>query len=197
MWQPDGTIVPLEDLPEGLLFSTALALNESAEIVGSSVDADAGHGAASWQDSTVESLGHDRTAVDINNRGQIVGDAVVGPQQRAATWRFFHEFTTLPLPLGRASAAANGINERGEIVGWSSTSGAALLRGALWQEGRAEDLNNLIACGAKPANLVLGIATDINERGQIAVNATDTAAPSGSQARAYLLTPVSARDPCN
>jgi probable HAF family extracellular repeat protein len=194
-WEPNGTVVELGDLPGGDVFGTAFAINDSAEIVGSSVDSDVGNAGAFWRAETVESLGHDRRAFDVNNRGQIVGDSVAGPA-RAATWRFFHEFTTLPLPLRRVRAAANGINERGEIVGWSTAGGSAV-RGTLWQEGRATDLNNLIACGDKPASLTLGIATDINERGQIAVNATDTSAPSGPQSRAFLLTPVSARDPCN
>jgi probable HAF family extracellular repeat protein len=195
LWQPGGAIVPLEDLPGGNLAGTALAINDGAEIVGFSQDAPVGHAAASWQGGTVESLGHDRSASDINDRGQIVGTAEEVGVQRAVTWHFFREFVRLPTPLGRFSAAASGINERGEIVGWSSRlSGQS--HGTLWQEGRATDLNELIACNALPANIVLGIAWDINERGQIVVNATDTAS-SDSPNRAYLLTPVSAREPCN
>jgi len=197
LWQADGTIVPLQDLPNGNLAGTALAINDSAEIVGLSQDADVGHAAASWQGGTVESLGHDRAGLDINDRGQIVGDAEIsGGVQRAVKWEQ-HEFALLPLPVGKVRAAANGINERREIVGWSSVPSSFELRGTLWQQGRVTDLNDLIACGALPANIVLGFATDINERGQIVVNATNTAAPSGSQQRAFLLTPVSAREPCN
>ena len=198
LWEPDGTLTELPDLPGGPLRATAFAINERGEIVGIGADTDIGHAATSWQGDTVEPLGHDRAATDINERGQIVGDSET-TVQRAATWRFFHEFAALPVPLGMFSSSASAINERAEIVGLSTVNFPTIqpLRATLWQEGRVADLNELIACDALPPGLVLRTATDINERGQIAVNANATTAASGNEWRAFLLTPVSARDPCN
>lgn len=59
------------------------------------------------------------------------------------------------------------------------------------------DLNDVVACGTLPASVHLWRAEDINERGQIAVNGIDDDADVSSNQRAFLLTPVSAQEPCD
>ena len=78
---------------------------------------------------------------------------------------------------------AEGINNRGEVVGISSLSGTAGEHAFIYTAANGmQDLNSLIA----PASgLILVQAWDINDSGQI----TGLAFP-GNQGRAFLLTPI-------
>lgn len=202
LWQPDHTIVLLPDLPGAGVFGHAVAINEGGEIVGQSRGVDAS-GATSWRDGTVELLpGEGSGAIDINNRGQIVGFAFVATPaasgQGAVTW-VDHELFPLPTLPTRPEAQAHGLNEHATIVGWNTRPATSLdeAHAVVWHEGRVADLNEVIVCGTLPASIRLTRAEDINELGQIAVNGIDTAAVANSSERAFILTPVSVREPCN
>ena len=150
---------------------------------------------------TVEPLGG-ITPIDINNRGQIVGIGIVClsgfAQQRGLIWQD-HEISPLPVLPGLPESQAHGINEHGVVVGWDTRPTASIedAHAVIWQEGGVTDLNDRIACGTLPASILLTRAEDINERGQIAVNGIDKDANVISNQRAFLLTPVSAQEPCN
>jgi hypothetical protein len=85
-------------------------------------------------------------------------------------------------PGGEVSRAT-AINEHGVIVGSHTT---------LWQDGRASPLEELL-CEPLPGRMFLSSANDINERGEIAVDATD---PDNFASRAMILTPVLGSDGC-
>ena len=187
--EPDGRMITLEDLPGGEDRSTAWAINDRGEIVGDS----SGAGslflkAVSWQGGTVEPLGGEGGAFDINNRGQIVGIVSTVPQ-RAVMWQD-HQLILLPSRVRETHAQALGINDHGVVVGGTHTSlpedPNLQGRATMWQEGHAADLNELIVCGTLPESNVLTHAMDINERGEIAVNG-----PAG------VLTPMSGRESCD
>jgi probable HAF family extracellular repeat protein len=80
--------------------------------------------------------------------------------------------------LGAEYGYANGINDRGHVVGDSQTSSGAF-HPFLWsRKCGMQDLNDLITPGS---GIELSGATAINARGQVAAS---------DGGRAYLLTPV-------
>src|SRR3954447_6795899 len=80
---------------------------------------------------------------------------------------------------GGTSSGAWAINNRGQVVGYSSTTSDRALHAFIYSNGQMTDLNGLI----DPAlELTLIWATDINDSGQIVAY---------SQGHPYLLTPIS------
>ena len=194
LWEPDGRVRALEDLPGGVNWARARAINDSGEIVGDA-NATASVEAVSWQGVTVEPLeprGVEGFAFDVNNRGQIVGSVGMRSDggRRAVMWQD-HEPTVLPSRVGQVAdpggelSAARAINEHGVIVGSRAT---------IWQEGRVADLNELLCEPVRGGMLPLGRANDINERGEIAVDAVELG--RSFVTRAILLTPVLGPEGC-
>ena len=90
-----------------------------------------------------------------------------------------------PLPLaGHISSQANGINESGQVVGFSCTIDADC-RAFLWENGVLKNLNDLVAPGFAG---VLLFAQDINDQGEITGRAFD---PVTGLRRAFVAIPVS------
>ncbi len=190
LWEPDGRVRSLEDLPGGVNWARARAINDRGEIVGDADGTAPDVEAVSWQGVTVEPLeprGTEGFAFDVNNRGQIVGSVGLRSTggRRAVIWQD-HELMVLPSRIGQEQdpggelSAARAINEHGVIVGSRAT---------IWQEGGVADLNELL-CEPLPRGMPLGRANDINERGEIAVDASDAGSLGVVITRAILLTPV-------
>jgi uncharacterized membrane protein len=148
-----------------------------------------------WRDGAVERLsmppgtGFD-TALDINERGQIVGEISVDGSLSGYIW---HNGRTTLLPLidptlDGASGAA-GINNRGWVVGTTIspvTDGLA----TLWVNGVAYDLNTLISPDDSLQPFVrLMSASFINNAGLIVAGGIDSRRPGTSGGSPYLLTP--------
>lgn len=157
--------------------SKAYAVNERDEVAGE-IKLTEGLRAFLWKDDTVTVLGHlggnESIGRDIanNERAKLVGySKTAGGTFHGFLWRE-GVMTDLGTLFGAPDSYAFAINEKGQIVGRSGR------RAVLWHNGQIFDLNALI-----PANsgVVLMTAVDINERGQIIVQAKD-----GGQ---YLLTP--------
>lgn len=196
--QRDGRVVLLEDLPGGQNWSDAFAINDGGEVVGHSSGLTHLLDAVSWQAGTVEPLGSAGSALDINNRGQIVGIVPLPQnQQLAVTW-LNRELVVLPSRPRQIHATAEAINEHGVIVGTTSitTPNPSLGLGAAasqWQEGRVINLNEML-CSPLPDPFFLHLAMDINERGQIAANAFDFTI---LEQVGFLLTPVLGSEGCD
>lgn len=141
LWRPGQAPLNLGSLlPDS--FSQAYAINASGVIVGSAVAGQTGSGtnitqAVMWTvagDDNVSLLGLGslgRTfseAKDINAAGQVIGYAtnIAGAPQRAFLW---HSGTMVDLnsfidpASGFTLTTAEGINDRGDIVGWGTVGG--------------------------------------------------------------------------
>jgi uncharacterized membrane protein len=199
--QRDGRVVLLEDLPGGQNWSDAFAINDRGEVVGhSSGTMSAIVEAVSWQSGTVEPLGSEgtSTALDINNRGQIVGITRRDPNPQLGVMWQNRQLIVLPSRPRQIHATAQAINEHGVIVGTTTieTPNPSLgLGGAAshWQEGRVVNLNEVL-CRPLPDPFFLTAAMDINERGQIVANAFDFTI---LEQVGFLLTPVLGEDGCD
>ena len=168
-----GTITDLGTLPNHD-YSEARAINNQGEIVGLSGLWGSGNHAVLWDKGTITDLDmlpydESTSASGINERGQIIGSGGGGILSNVAphavlwdngtvtdlgivaTW-FFGDGDRLDF------SHAYGINNRGQIVGVSTTSTG--VHAVLWENGTVTDLGTLPGHNYSEA---LGI----NERGQI------------------------------
>lgn len=165
VWE-NGTMTVLEPLPGGSL-STALAINGSGRIVGSSDESGIRRTrAVFWENGTPTSINQwfSSGARGINDLGQIVGSFNTG----AFVWDA-GVATVLSDPGGIGYNDALDINGPGQIVG-SSYDGTRRF-GVLWDGGTAIDLGSLGSGNTQ--------ARAINDAGHIvgeSANPTDPAA---------------------
>ncbi|HEU5160716.1 MAG TPA: hypothetical protein VFU43_27210 [Streptosporangiaceae bacterium] len=121
-----GSAVWRHGVPTVIHPGTAMAVNERRQIVG------IGGGSYLWSRGVVTDLGRPAGAtsfepVDINNRTQVVGNS-----DGAFVWRR-GVFTALPSLAGDpATAAAAGINDRGQIVGYAEAADGLTAHAVLW-----------------------------------------------------------------
>jgi uncharacterized membrane protein len=174
-------------------------INDAGDIVGFSYVEDRPR-AAVWRAGVVTPLALlpnalSSQAFDINKDGLIVGTNEFAPPStatdysRAFLWQSGSVSELPRVANTHTTTEANGINDRGDVVG---RSGASAFSATVWLDGAAYDLNQLIAADdpLKPY-IKLVEALEINNRGQIIVQATDSRR-SGSFT-GYLLTPKRGR----
>lgn len=147
----------MQDLGPGEAFD----INDAGVAAGRSETIPLHFRAALWHDGAVEDLGPG-TAYGINETGQVVGYTTGTGRHRAALWE---SGVTVDLGTltGYLSSEANGINDGGQVVGWSLTDtggGWAYGRAFLWQEGVMYDLGTL-------PGYAYSAATAINNGGQV------------------------------
>ncbi len=154
----------------GDLHTQGFAINDSGQVAVSSFTLGniLSHGLL-WQDGSAVSLG-DFSPHGLNAGGVVVGhvttyDSNAGWFDRPARWQA-GSLTTLPT-LGGEFGYAAAINDAGQIVGWTRTTGNAAVRATLWQSSAALDLGTLGGAGS--------MAYDVCESGY-AVGVADTVA---------------------
>jgi probable HAF family extracellular repeat protein len=130
-------------------------------------------------------------ACAVNNRGQVAGHSVLtndpmGPFH-GFLWTESMAMKDLGTLTGDFASLANGINDRGEVVGASIGPGFSTFTAVLWGSSGISDLNQLVTLN--PAKLYLLMAFWINSGGEIVGLA---AAADG--AHAFLATPNSGRN---
>lgn len=169
----------------GANFSTANAINDAGQVVGSSLRTDGLYHAYVYANGSMTDLGTlggaHSGANDINSLGQVVGGAqvVMGGSDMHAF--LYSEGMMMDLgTLGGWWAAAMAINDQSQIVG-SSFTGAGQ-SAFLFADGVMLDLNGLIGPGA---GWELNTASSINDNGEIV-----GIGRINGETRAYLLTPV-------
>ena len=187
VWGPKpGQMRRLRQLP-GDTVSMALWINDNGQAVGISGTCAntvippfaAGPHAVLWEkDGSVHELRSLGGTVDpsllavgnvglaINNLGQVVGASALpgNTVNHAFLWSRERGTQDLGTIQDDATSGAQGINDRGEIVG---SSGASVLnsRALVWRNGTMTDLNTLVPSDAP---LYLLDADAINDRGEIA-----------------------------
>lgn len=121
-------------------------------------------------------------ALDINNANQVVGQSDIGGagniQDRAFLWDNTNGMQEIAT-LGGASNAALGINDTGQIVGYSGTTGGET-HGFLLSGGVLTDIPTL---GGH-----LGFAHEINNGGQVVGHSTLVFGPLNPPFHAFLWT---------
>jgi len=134
-------------------------VNEAGQIVGASLDASGYQRAFLWQNGVMTDIGvpPGASAVAINDKGQIAGTMNGGRQ--GFLWD--HGTITDLGNLGGQGVYASGINNEGQIVGWSYDRSGSINRPFLWQNGTMTDLGT-------PTGWTWGLAVDINDAGQVA-----------------------------
>ena len=105
-----------------------------------------------WDDGVFRSL-FEGSAADINNVGQVAGEwESTRGYPVAAVWDAAHGPRELGVLPGGVFSAAYGLNDVGQVVGWSESFGGN--HAFLWDDGQMIDLG-------------FGAAADINNAGQI------------------------------
>jgi probable HAF family extracellular repeat protein len=109
-------------------------------------------------------------ALAVNNRGQVVGTSGActspNPLAHAVLWKD-GSVTDLGNLGGALNNIATGINERGEVIGFSDLAGDAVLHAFLWTKD-----NGMQDLGTLPGDLS-SVALGINEEGQVVGQSCD------------------------
>lgn len=168
LWER-GTVTDLGTL--GGSWSQAYAMNNKGQITGASARSDGRTRAFLWQDGVMTdlgTLGDDYSAgYAISEDGQVAGQSItiVPLRSRPFLWKKGPKGkpgTMIDLgTLGSGEyATANGVNNKGQVVGWSITTGVDGPQHAFfWDNGKMTDLGTL---GRDPSR-----ATAINDDGQV------------------------------
>jgi len=184
----------------------ATALNNRGQVVGISGECGTAVGGVSakhavlWDNGAVIELknpngaGYWNTPNMINERGDVVGFAgvpgdVAGAYTPPFLWTRKQGFRILSMLDGDVGGSAQSINNHGQIVGFAYTDPNAAAHALFWSDGAvaAIDLNKLIE---PVAGLVLNVANDINDRGEITGIAT-----SANGSVAFVATPIGMSTP--
>ena len=163
---PGGSAV----LSAGSFNSTAIAINQSGQIAGTSLTTGNLYHAVLWQNGTMTDLGtfgqYDQSvATGINAKGAVIGyDLAPNADERAFIWQngVMTDLGTLP---GRNYDNPNAVNDSGIAVGESGYAGDATSNHpVMWENGQAIDLNTLLAPNS---GWVISSALAITDSGEI------------------------------
>jgi probable HAF family extracellular repeat protein len=175
--------------PDGI----AYGINNQGQAVGYSGTCTAANYGVVWENGTATALPDlgdpGAVAYAINSHGQIVGQAVTSDGSPVATLWQNNTATSLGSLLpGDVASFATSINNQGQAVGSSFNSSSSWSRGLIWQNGVTIDLNTLFPASS---HLFVISASNINDSGQIAGMAIETAGPHANNiVHAFLATPV-------
>jgi probable HAF family extracellular repeat protein len=166
-WEPflwdSGTLSPV---PVGGRGASATAINEGGRVVGETQPEGIGY---SWQPGTAPTTGIGLSGgrnfvIDVNDSGLLVGHGLDDAFQRHAfAWQPGSASATDLGTLGGSESAPADVNNRGQVVG-SSTTATGEDRAFLWQDGVMTDLGTLGG--------VASDATAVNEQGQVVGTST-------------------------
>ena len=177
-WRSNGTTVRIPT-PAGDTSSEPTGINDAGVVVGESDNGSnqqGGQHAWIWQDGVLavlpgltdpEGVVEDAFAQAINAAGLVVGNCMVEGYYHPCSWTngVPHDLGLLP---GGDQGYARGVNDRGEIVGYSfSSEGAPGPHPLLWRHGVRSDLRKLVDL---PPRQFIETADAINDRGEILVS---------------------------
>lgn len=147
-------------------FETVSAVSARGEVVGTSGTFGGERHAWRWRDGVLTplaGLGGSTGANDVNDAGQVVGDAWVGSRQVPVRWDPDGTLTTLPtLGDGSGDGLAAALDSKGRSAGYAYTGGS--MHATRWSASGA-------VLDVTPAGHSFSIVTDLNDRG-VAVGST-------------------------
>ncbi|GCE77369.1 hypothetical protein [Cellulomonas biazotea] len=144
-------------------FETVSAVSGRGEVVGTSGTLGGERHAWRWRNGVLTrlaDLGGSTGANDVNDAGQVVGDAWVDGEQVAVRWEPDGTLVRLPgLADGTGSRLATAVDRAGNSAGYSYTgAGTGDLRAVRWTaSGAVSDVS--------PADHRFGVVADLNDRG--------------------------------
>lgn len=204
LWQ-NGAMTNLGTL--GGQNSRATAINDAGQVTGYAAAADGYGRAFVWKNGVMTDLGAgaNSSAADINNSGQVVGTAWSGawlayvwtPTTSNGSTGTFSYLGVLP---NDESSAAQGLNDEGDVVGYSTQripdewSISFVDRPFLYTGGVLQEVHALLPLSSEWSltGYDYAWANAINDAGMIAGNGSLWNPVSGKiQDRAYLMTPRS------
>lgn len=168
--EPNGTLVNLGSLTGPNGNARARGINDLNVAVGDSLNASGKRVAVRFETNGAVSdlsLGVDSSsAIDINNRGDIIGDLI---SASGVIRGFFIPWDSIPKDIGTLGGTetfVTRINARGDIVGKSKTK-AGLGRAFIYTNGEMKDLGTLggeesVAYGINDAGVIVGGAMKTN-----------------------------------
>jgi probable HAF family extracellular repeat protein len=213
----NGVTTELHPLPHGR-FAAAHGINDRGQVVGLSDTGEVGGDifpepisrAVLWDGAAVRDLGTplpgwSSDALDVNDRGQVVGVGISGGGAISYEPFLYDPAAGGMRYLGHlpgfgdddfSEGRANAINDRGQVVGSSNAviqdeERTITSHAFLYENGRMLDLNGLIPADA---GWELGDASDINDRGWVIASGTPAGDPFGPT-RGFLLTPTGGPGP--
>jgi probable HAF family extracellular repeat protein len=176
LWQK-GTITPLPELP-GAIYTIPEHINNNGTVVGRSTPAGSPNQPVLWDKGVIQVLpelpGDDKgSALTINDSGQAAGNSANSATgvRRAVLWDKGTVSQLTPVPGGGTYDDALGINEQGQIVGWSGPApGQEHI--AFWdKDGSVKDLGTLGGAW--------GDGYKINNKGQVIGQSATASNPNG------------------
>ncbi len=163
-------------------YASATAINQSGVAVGSALAADSKRHAVLWKTSKPVDLGlfprgDYSSARDINDQGDVVGDANLAPaaKPKAFLWHDGHMRQLLDLP-GGSFCSAQAINDKDVVTG-SCDLATGTTRAVIWSADHIRQLGTLGDDDDSPST-----ALDINSHAQV----VGTSEVSDSKLRAFL-----------
>lgn len=175
-WQ-GGSLAAALPLNSGFTSGTALAINSAGDIAGVEYSA-TGHSIVIWKNRSPEQIGANPgssgdTPYAINDSDAVAGVAAITTAAGGSSEGFSYQNGALMLlaPLtGDSGSGAFGINDAGQVVGYSLGSSE---HAALWQDGQVTNLGSLAAGDQSYAyaidNAGIVVGYDFNPQGQQAV----------------------------
>lgn len=163
IWQ-NGSMTDLGKLG-GVTFSGALGINNQGQIIGNydPVDSTSYVHAYLYNNGGVTDMGSFVYPEEINNQGQVVGYFLPEGSHLLHAFLWENGSKTDLGTLGGERSRAFGINDSGQVVGWTNYQSGRQVA-FLWEKGVTTDLNSLID---STAPWILREANAINNKGQI------------------------------
>jgi probable HAF family extracellular repeat protein len=173
VWRVGGGVTLLPTL--GGPRADARDINDAGEVTGVSLTAEGEYHAFVWRRGrTIDlgSLGGDSEGLAINEAGEVAGWVSDANYTRdAALWTRHGRLVDLGTGGGTAAEAV-ALNDRGQVVGFSTAPGER--HAVLFERGGFVNLDARVSAEAHD-----GSATAINERGQIVGNVVDSPTATG------------------